>query len=115
MCLAVPGKITDAPNSDGDADVGNTATVDFQGTRTEVSLALTPQARLGDWVLVHAGFALQVLDEEQALDTWRYLDRMGLVGPPESREPVAEPSLGQALERTPPSKLGGSLNGQGGT
>ena len=101
MCLAVPGKIIDAPRSNGGADVGNTATVDFQGTRTEVSLALTPQARLGDWVLVHAGFALQVLDEEQALDTWRYLDRMGMVDPAGTPEKAAAPASPQALEQAP--------------
>jgi hydrogenase expression/formation protein HypC len=76
MCLAVPGKIIDAPRAGGDADVENVATVDFQGTRAEVSLVLTPQARPGDWVLVHAGFALQMLDEAQALETWRYLEQV---------------------------------------
>ncbi len=41
---------------------------------------LTPEARAGDWVLVHAGFALQVLDEADALETWKYLESCGAEG-----------------------------------
>lgn len=47
--------------------------MDFQGSRLEASLAMTPEARPGDWVLVHAGFALTVLDEDEALRTWDML------------------------------------------
>ncbi len=77
MCLAVPGRIIEASEPTGDMVAGNVAKVDFQGTRAEVSLALTPEARPGDWVLVHAGFAIHVLDEREALETWRYLDLSG--------------------------------------
>lgn len=74
MCLAVPGKLVAVKNSaDGDA-CGALGTVDFQGSRVEVSLAFTPEAREGDWVLVHAGFALQLLDEQAARETWQYLE-----------------------------------------
>jgi len=74
MCLAVPGKLV-AVKSGGDADAcGALGTVDFQGSRVEVSLAFTPEAREGDWVLVHAGFALQLLDEQAARETWQYLE-----------------------------------------
>jgi len=72
MCLAVPGKIIDIQNKP-DAMIGAQATVDFQGSRLDVSLAMTPEAKTGDWVLVHAGFALNVLDEAEALETWDYL------------------------------------------
>ena len=72
MCLAVPGQIVNAPSASGD-----TATVDFQGTRAGVSLVFTPEAREGDWVLVHAGFALHVLYESQARETWEYLEHAG--------------------------------------
>ena len=76
MCLAVPGKILCV--ADGvDATIGRVATVDFQGSRMEASLSLVPEAAVGDWVLVHAGFALTVLDETEARETWETL-RMAL-------------------------------------
>ena len=71
MCLAVPGKILAV--KDADAVCGRIGTVDFQGNRAETSLVLTPDARQGDWVLVHAGFAIQIVDEKDALETWEYL------------------------------------------
>jgi hydrogenase expression/formation protein HypC len=73
MCLGVPGriiKIAAAGKISGEA----IATVDFQGNQVEVSLALVPEAKLQDWVLVHAGFALTLLDEAEAAETWRWLD-----------------------------------------
>ena len=73
MCLAVPGKIVEIRQSGEDPVAGNVATVDFQGSRLDVSLAFTPEAEKGDWVLVHAGFALNVLDEADAMETWDYL------------------------------------------
>jgi hydrogenase expression/formation protein HypC len=72
MCLAVPGRILEIRGQPDDP-VGTVGTVDFQGSQVEVSLVLTPQARRGNWVLVHAGFALNVLDEEEARRTWEYL------------------------------------------
>lgn len=72
MCLAVPGKIIGIVTAE-DADGGRIATVDMQGSRIETSLAMTPNARLGDWVLVHAGFALTVVDEQEARETWEAL------------------------------------------
>jgi hydrogenase expression/formation protein HypC len=51
-----------------------TAQVDFQGSRVEVSLSLVPEARPGDWVLVHAGYALTLLPEDEAAETWRWLE-----------------------------------------
>ena len=72
MCLAVPGKLIAVRESE-DA-VGSLGMVDFQGSRVEASLIFTPEAREGDWVLVHAGFALRVLDEREAIETWKYLE-----------------------------------------
>ena len=72
MCLAVPGKILEV-NDSGEAVVGRVATVDFQGSRVEASLAMTPDAQAGDWVLIHAGFALTVLDEAEAMETFETL------------------------------------------
>lgn len=73
MCLGVPGriiKVAAAGKISGEA----IATVDFQGNQVEVSLALVPEAKLQDWVLVHAGFALTLLDEAEAAETWAWLD-----------------------------------------
>jgi hydrogenase expression/formation protein HypC len=81
MCLAVPGRIIDIQEDSGPARTG---TVDFQGSRVEVSLALVPDASAGDWVLVHAGFAISTLNEAEARETWQYLEEAGLL---EDQEP----------------------------
>ncbi len=65
MCLAVPGRIIGL----GD----ESALVDFQGNRMDVCCVLTPEAEIGDWVLVHAGFAITRIGEKAALETWAYL------------------------------------------
>ena len=62
MCLAIPGKITEIRED-------SLATVDILGATREVALDLTPQAGLGDYVIVHAGFAIEVVDAEYALET----------------------------------------------
>jgi hydrogenase expression/formation protein HypC len=73
MCLGVPGRVIElSPAGAGKKEA--TAAVDFQGSRVEVSLSLVPQAKLGDWVLVHAGYALTLLPEEEAAETWRWLE-----------------------------------------
>lgn len=63
MCLAVPAMIVDRDEA-GEMPM---ATVDWNGNRRRVSLAFTPQARVGQWVLVHVGVAIQVLDEAEAV------------------------------------------------
>lgn len=63
MCLAVPGRIIEMKDSN--------AVVDFGGVKREVSLSLTPSARVNDYVLVHAGFSIQVLDPMEARETLR--------------------------------------------
>ena len=68
MCLAVPGRIV--------AVDGHLATVDFQGSRMEVSCTLTPDVTAGQWVLVHAGFAITTLEEADAKETWTYLNEI---------------------------------------
>jgi hydrogenase expression/formation protein HypC len=67
MCLGIPGQIV-GPARDG------LATVDFGGVRRSVSVAFTPDAREGDWVLVHVGFALSKLDEDEARRTLELID-----------------------------------------
>jgi len=61
MCLGVPGKVASIQ--------GDCAEVDFGGIRRTVSLLICPDVREGDYVLVHVGFAIQRLDEEEALET----------------------------------------------
>ena len=72
MCLGVPGRITTV--QDGMVRMG---TVDFDGSSLEVCLAYVPEAEPGDFVLVHAGFALTQLDEEQAAKTLEALRELG--------------------------------------
>ncbi len=61
MCLAIPSKITKIEN--------NMATIDVEGIQRETSLLLLEDARVGDYVIVHAGFAIQKLDEAAAQET----------------------------------------------
>ncbi len=67
MCLAVPGQVLEC--------AGDEAVVDLQGYTLRVSRILTPDAGPGDWVLVHAGFAITQLDEAEARETWDYLQQ----------------------------------------
>ncbi len=74
MCLAVPGAIRTIDASDSANPLGK---IDFGGVLREVSLAYVPEAQVGDYVIVHAGFAISVLDEEEAaaaLADFRALD-----------------------------------------
>jgi len=74
MCLGVPGKVV----AIDPADVGMTmGRVSFGGIVKEVCLAYTPEAQVGDYVLVHVGFSISVLDEEEAEGTLRFLETMG--------------------------------------
>jgi len=73
MCLAMPGKIVELRDA-APGLPGPDAVIDFQGSRVETSLAMTPHAKLGDWVLVHAGFAITVLDEAEARETFESLN-----------------------------------------
>jgi hydrogenase expression/formation protein HypC len=65
MCLAIPGQIISISN---DVDpLARTGQINFSGIQKQVSLAYVPEANINDYVIVHAGFALSVLDEENAL------------------------------------------------
>jgi hydrogenase expression/formation protein HypC len=72
MCLAVPGKILSIEG----ADLLRSARVSFGGIVKQVSLAYLPEAQVGDYAIVHVGFALSLLDEEEALRTFDYLRQM---------------------------------------
>ena len=70
MCLAVPGKLLDIA---GDDPLTRSGRVSFAGVVKQVNLAFVPDVELGDYVLVHAGFALTIIDEDEALQTLAYL------------------------------------------
>ncbi|MEL6143505.1 MAG: HypC/HybG/HupF family hydrogenase formation chaperone [Bacteroidota bacterium] len=75
MCLAIPGKIKTIENRfDG---LVRMAKIQFGGITKEASLEMVPQAREGDYVLVHVGVAISVVDPEEAEKTFRYLEEIG--------------------------------------
>jgi hydrogenase expression/formation protein HypC len=83
MCLAVPGKIVDLVERDGIA----MARLDYGGVTREACMAYLPEAEVGDYVLVHVGFAISRIDEEEAARTLALLRELGeLELPDESRE-----------------------------
>jgi hydrogenase expression/formation protein HypC len=72
MCLGIPGRITEI--TDGSLAMG---IVDFGGIRKDVCLAYTPEAAIGDYVIVHVGFAITTVDQDEArrtLDVLRAMD-----------------------------------------
>ncbi len=74
MCLAVPGKIV---SIEGDDPILRTGKVNFGGIMKQINLAYVPDAKLGDYVLVHVGFAISIVDEEEARQVFEYLRQMG--------------------------------------
>ena len=70
MCLAVPGKII---SISGDEQITKIAKVDFAGIRKDISIAFVPEVVVGDYVIVHVGFALSVIDEKEAQEVFEYL------------------------------------------
>ncbi|MEU0932465.1 HypC/HybG/HupF family hydrogenase formation chaperone [Embleya sp. NPDC005971] len=75
MCLAVPGRVTSIEDRDGT----RMALVDFGGVVKEVCLEYLPDLRVGEYAIVHVGFALQRLDEESARQTLALFDELGLL------------------------------------
>ena len=75
MCLGVPGRVEDVWEADGT----RFATVDFGGVRKEVCLAYVPDVAVGDYTIVHVGFALTKLDEKSALETLELFKSVGLL------------------------------------
>jgi hydrogenase expression/formation protein HypC len=83
MCLAIPGKVL-AIDATADPRMGE---VSFAGVRKRVCLEWLPEAKVGEYVIVHVGFAISRVDEEDALETLRLLKEMGDIeeelGPPD--------------------------------
>ena len=73
MCLAVPAKLVECESA-------ARAVADLHGNRVEVSTSLVPDARPGDWVLIHAGFAIQKLDGDDVRETWAVLEDLRAKG-----------------------------------
>ena len=68
MCLAIPARIVEME--------GDNAVVDAMGNRWKAKTSLLPEAKLGDLVLIHAGFAISLVDEEEAKKTWQLLEEI---------------------------------------
>ncbi len=73
MCLGIPGKVIEI-RDDAGLRMGR---VDFGGVRKDACLAYVPEVNLGDYVVVHVGFAISQVDEEEALKTLELLEQMG--------------------------------------
>jgi len=91
MCLAVPGKVVGI-EGEGELRMGR---IDFSGVQRQACLAYVPEVELGDYVLVHVGFAISRIDEEAARDTLAALQEMeemgalSELGPPDTPEAPA--------------------------
>lgn len=78
MCLGVPGRLEEI--FQGDDPIFRTGKVSFGGTLRDISLAGVSDAKVGDWVIVHAGFALNKLNEEEACEVFEYLRKISEFG-----------------------------------
>jgi len=76
MCLAIPGKVISLEGQGPEA----TGRVDFGGIRKEIHFAYVPDVRVGDYVMVHAGFAISIVDEKEAREVFEYLKIVGEAG-----------------------------------
>jgi hydrogenase expression/formation protein HypC len=85
MCLAVPGKIV---SIEGEDSILRSGRVDFSGIVKQVNLAYVPEAKIGDYVLVHVGFAINIIDEEEAQKVFEYLREMDDLAELEGSEAV---------------------------
>ena len=77
MCLAVPARVTSI-------DANQMATVELGGVTRQIALDLVPETEVGDYVIVHVGFAIQRMDEAEALKTLAALDELAEIERPES-------------------------------
>jgi hydrogenase expression/formation protein HypC len=84
MCLAVPGKIVEIEGSDD--PLSRMGRVDFGGVSKKVALAYVPDVQVGEYVLVHVGFAIGKVDEEEAQKVFEYLREMDELGELEEAE-----------------------------
>jgi hydrogenase expression/formation protein HypC len=90
MCLAIPGKVT---SISGDDPLMRSGKVDFGGILKEVSLAYVPEVQVGDYVIVHVGFALSRVDEAEAQQVFEYLREMEELSDPQDSGAGVSPAL----------------------
>lgn len=76
MCLAVPGQITELFD---DIPLTRTGLVDFDGIFSEVNLSFVPEADVGDYVVVHVGVAISMIDPDEAERVFEYLEEVGIM------------------------------------
>ena len=84
MCLAIPGKIE---RITGDDPLSRMGKINFGGILKEASLAYVPEAKVGDYVIVHVGFALSRVDEDEAKKLFEYLKQIEELGELEEAGP----------------------------
>ncbi len=91
MCLAVPGRIIDISEDRGT----RMATVDFDGIRKEICLAYLPDIDVGDYAIVHVGFAISRIDEASALETLAMFRELGVLDDELSASVDADDDIGE--------------------
>ncbi len=92
MCLGVPGKITDIYTT----GALKMAKIDFGGVIREACIETLPEAQIGDWTIVHAGFALNLLSETEAQETLDALRELAMIDQEIENEEGAQPSTPEA-------------------
>ena len=93
MCLGVPGKVTQVFRDSGVA----MGVVDFGGIRRVCCLEFAPEVGEGDWVVIHVGFAISVVDEEEAARSYALLAEMGNLEGLDLPQDLAEPRRSEVL------------------
>lgn len=91
MCLGIPGRLECITNEE---PLQRTGKVSFGGIQKEVNLAYVPEANVGDYVIVHVGFAISRVDEKEAMQVFEYLREM---------DELQELDVAQANSKVPPS------------
>ncbi len=81
MCLGIPGKILSIYEDHGT----KMAKIDFGGVSREACIEVIPEAKPGDWTIIHAGFALNLLSEEEAQETLEILNEMASLATQEDK------------------------------
>ncbi len=102
MCLGIPGKVLELTDVNG----LKMAKVQYGGIVRDACLEYTPEAKVGDYVVVHVGFAISKVDEEEAARTYKLLEEMGQLA--ELSTPEVEEASGASPEEKPPPRREGS-------
>ena len=93
MCLGIPGKVLEIHSPDGGVPMGK---VEFGGITRDICLAYLPDVVVGDYVLVHVGFAISKIDEEEAQEIFSYIEQIGELS-----------ETGEASDALPPAEQEG--------